>query len=255
MQYAHLSDSVEIKKISEKDNLGVFHIEGLHTGYGTTVGHAIRRVLLSSIPGAAITQIKVKGVNHEFSALPGMMEDIIQFTLNLKRVRFHFLADEPQTLTLKAKGECEVTAADIQSTPFVRVVNENIHLATLSKKNPELDMELVVEKGLGYVPAELRRMERLLVGTIVLDAIFSPVENVSISVENMRVGQRTDYNRLTLEIKTDGSISPSEALHKAISILRDHFDKITNFEVARVEVKGKEEIKSEKKATKKTTKK
>ncbi len=250
MQYVRLSDSVEIKKISEKDNLGVFHIEGLHTGYGTTVGHAIRRVLLSSIPGAAVTQIKIKGVNHEFSALPGMMEDIIQFTLNLKKVRFHFLADEPQTLTLKAKGEGEVAAAAIQSTPFVQVVNKDLHLCTLTKKAAELDMELVVEKGLGYVPAESRRLERLLVGTIVLDAIFSPVENVAVSVENMRVGQRTDYNRLSLDIKTDGSISPSEALHKAISILHDHFDRIGDFEVTHIEMKGKEEAKTEKKAKK-----
>lgn len=250
MQYVRLSDSVEIKKISEKDNLGVFHIEGLYSGYGTTLSHAIRRVLLSSIPGAAITQIKIKGVNHEFSALPGMMEDIIQFTLNLKKVRFHFLADEPQTLTLKIKGECDVTAGDIQSTPFAQVVNKDLHLATLTKKSADLDLELVVEKGLGYVPAESRRLERLLVGTVVLDAIFSPVENVSVSVENMRVGQRTDYNRLIIEIKTDGTISPSESLHKAISILHDHFDRIGDFEVTKTDVASAEEGKTEKKAKK-----
>ena len=250
MQYARLSDSVEIKKISEKDNLGVFHIEGLYSGYGTTLSHTIRRVLLSSIPGAAITQIKIKGVNHEFSALPGMMEDIIEFTLNLKRARFHFLADEPQTLVLKAKGETEVTAWDIQSTPFVQVVNKDLHLATLSKKTADLDLELVVEKGLGYVPAESRRLERLLVGTIVLDAMFSPVENVSVSVENMRVGQRTDYNRLVIEIKTDGTVSPSEALHKAVSILHDHFDRIGNFEVTATEIGAGEGAKSEKKPKK-----
>ncbi len=250
MHYARLSDSVEIKKVSEKDNLGVFHIEGLYTGYGTTLGHAIRRVLLSSIPGAAITQVKIKGVNHEFSALPGMMEDIIQFVLNLKKVRFHFLTEEPQTLVLKAKGECEVTAGDIESTPFAQVVNKNLHLATLTKKNSELDMELTVEKGLGYVPAEARRMERLLVGTVVLDAIFSPVENVSISVENMRVGQRTDYNRLKVEVKTDGSITPSEALHKAVSILRDHFDKVAGLEVVYTKVEEIKEGKKTKKAKK-----
>jgi len=226
MQYTRLSESVKIKKISEKDNIGIFHIEGLYTGYGTTLGHALRRVLLSSLPGAAITQIKIKGVNHEFSTLPGMVEDIVEFTLNLKRVRFHFLSDQPQTLTLKVKGEKDVTAGDIQSIAQVKVVNKDLHLAKLTKKNAELDMELIVEKGLGYVPAEARRMERLSVGTVVLDAVFSPVIRAAVGVENMRVGERTDYNRLNLEIETDGSISPSSALHKASSILKDHFDVI-----------------------------
>lgn len=226
MQYARISESVKIKKVSEKDNVGVFHIEGLYTGYGVTLGHALRRTLLSSLPGAAITQIKIKGVNHEFSTLPGMVEDIVEFTLNLKRVRFHFLSDQPQTLTLKIKGEKEVKAKDIESTSSVKVVNPDIHLAALTKKNADLDMELVVEKGLGYVPAEARRLERLSVGTIVLDAVFSPVVRASVNVENMRVGDRTDYNRLELEVETDGSITPSAAVHKAASILRDHFDAI-----------------------------
>lgn len=248
MHYAHLSDTVEIKKVSEEGNFGVFHVEGLYTGYGTTLGQALRRVLLSSIPGAAITQIKVKGANHEFSAIPGMMEDVLQFTLNLKKVRFHFLADEPQTITLKFKGEGSVTAGEIESTPFVQVVNKDLHLATLTKKTADLDVEITVEKGLGYVPAESRRLERLLVGTIVLDAVFSPVENVAMSVENMRVGQRTDYNRLKLEITTDGSISPSEALHKSVSILRDHFEKLGNFEV--VHISPEEEKKPAKKSKK-----
>lgn len=247
MKYTHLSDTVEIKKVSEKDNVGIFHVEGLYTGYGTTIGHSIRRVLLSSIPGAAITQIKVKGINHEFSSIPGMIEDVIQFTLNLKKVRFHFLADEPQTLILKSKGEKNVKAGDIQSTPFVQVVNTDLHLAELTKKNAELEVELVVEKGLGYVPSESRRLERLLVGTIVLDAVFSPVENVSVEIENMRVGQRTDYNRLKVEIKTDGSITPSEALHKSVSILRDHFDKIMSLKVTPTEVSEGEKKKKTKK--------
>lgn len=232
MQYSHLSESVSIKKISEEGNIGVFHVEGLYTGYGVTLANAIRRILLSSLPGAAITQIKIKGVNHEFSNLPGMMEDIVEFVLNLKKVRFYFFADQPQTLTLKVKGEREVNASDIQSTPLVKVVNEDLHLATLTKKNSELDMELVVEKGLGYVPSEARKLERLLVGTIVLDAVFSPVVRVAAEVENMRVGEKTNYNRLKLEIETDGSITPSGALHKAASILKDHFEKIIDVEVA-----------------------
>jgi len=248
MQYSHVSDSVLAKKVSEKDNVGVFHIEGLYTGYGTTLGNALRRVLLSSLPGAAITQIKIKGVNHEFSTLPGMAEDIVEFTLNLKKIRFHFFADQPQTLTLKVKGERGVTAADIESTPLVQVINKDLYLATLSKKGAELDMEITVEKGLGYVPSEARKLERLTVGMIVLDAVFSPVERASISIENMRVGDRTDYNRLILEIETDGSITPSEALHKASSILKDHFDKISEIEVTSTEASPE---KKEKKTAKK----
>jgi DNA-directed RNA polymerase subunit alpha len=246
MKYSYLSDTLKIKKISEKDGrIGVFHIEGLYTGYGITLGNTLRRALLSSLPGAAITAIKVKGVDHEFSTIPGMMEDLVEFTLNLKKVRFHFFADEPQILKLKVKGEKEVTAGDIESTTLVKVVNPDLPIATLTKKGTELDMELTVEKGLGYVPAEARRLERLNIGTVVLDAIFSPVEQVEFSVENMRVGERTDYNRLKIKVVTDGSISPSEALHKAANILKDHFDKISQVEVEKAAVSKDSEKKEE----------
>lgn len=231
MKYSHLSETVEIKKISEKENLGIFHVEGLYNGYGVTLGNALRRALLSSLPGAAITQIKIKNVDHEFSTLPGMMEDIVEFTLNLKKVRFHFGADEPQTLKLHVKGEREVKAEDIESTTFVQVINKGLHLATLTKKTADLDMEITVEKGLGYIMSEARKMERLSVGTIVLDAIFSPIVRVAFHSEDMRVGDRTDYNRLKLEIETDGSITPSEALHKASNVLKDHFEKVSTIEV------------------------
>lgn len=251
MQYSYLSESVKIKKISEGNNVGVFEIEGLYTGYGTTLGHALRRALLSSLPGAAITQIKIKGVNHEFSTLPGMLEDIVEFSLNLKKVRFHFFADQPQTLTLKVKKDGEVTAGDIQSTPLVQVVNPDLYLATLTKKSADLEMELTVEKGLGYIPAESHTVERLSVGTIVLDAIFSPVVRVSAEVENMRVGDRTDFNRLKMEVETDGSITPSEAIHKAGSILKDHFEKILGLEVTETDLEGPKEEKKKKKTSKK----
>jgi DNA-directed RNA polymerase subunit alpha len=236
MKYSHLSETVSIKTVSEKDNVGVFHVEGLYTGYGATLGTALRRTLLSSLPGAAITQIKIKGVDHEFSTLPGMVEDIVEFCLNLKKVRFHFFADEPQVVTLSLKGETEVTAGDIQSSPLVQVVNTDLHLATMTKKNAELEMEITVEKGLGYVPSETRRLERLPVGTIVLDSLFSPVVRAAVLVENMRVGDRTDFNRLTLDIETDGTISPSEAVHKAANIMRDHFEKVSQMEVQKLEV-------------------
>ncbi|MDI6734015.1 MAG: DNA-directed RNA polymerase subunit alpha [Patescibacteria group bacterium] len=248
MKYSRLSETVEIKKISEKENIGIFYIEGLYTGYGNTLGNALRRTLLSSLPGAAITQIKIKNIDHEFSTLPGMIEDIVEFTLNLKKVRFHFFAEEPQVLALKAKGEKEIKASDIQSTTLVKVVNPELYLASLTKKNADFDAELTVEKGLGYVPAEARRLERLPVGTVVLDAIFSPIVRVTFFVENMRVGDRTDYNRLQLEVETDGSISPSEAVHKSANILKDHFDKISAIEVLKVEVvKHKEKEKKGKK--------
>ncbi len=226
MDYPLLTDSVHIKKISEKDNTGSFIIDGLYTGYGPTIGNSLRRTLLSSLPGAAITQIKIKGVDHEFSTLPGMMEDIVEFTINLKKVRFKFFADEPQTLSLKVKGEKEIQAGDIKTTTFVEIVNPDLPIATLTKKSAELDMEITVEKGLGYSPTEERKAERLPIGTIVLDAIFSPVVRVDFDVENTRVGERTDFNKVKMEIETDGSITPTEALHKAASILKHHFEKI-----------------------------
>lgn len=241
MKYSHLSETISIKTVSEKGNVGVFHIEGLYTGYGHTIGTALRRALLSSLPGAAITQVKIKGVDHEFSTVPGMLEDVVEFSLNLKRVRFHFFADEPQVLTLKVKGERAVTAGDIEVTTLVKVVNPDLPLATLTKKNAALDMELTVEKGLGYVPAEARRGERLPVGTVVLDAIFSPLVRVAVTVENMRVGDRTDFNRLRLEIETDGSITPSEALHKSGNILKDHFEKIAAVEIKPLAMAPEEE--------------
>lgn len=224
--FIHLSDSVEIKKISEKGNVGIFSIEGLYPGYGTTVGNSLRRVLLSSLPGAAITQIKIKDVDHEFSTLPGMAEDMVEFVLNLKKVRFQILTDEPQTVSLKAKGIKEVVAGDIKDSAFLEVINPELHLASLTKKTADLDMEIVVAKGLGYLPSDRRKLGRLPVGTIVLDAIFSPTVRVDFDIENMLVGDRIDYNRIKLEIETDGSITPTEALHKTANILKDHFEKI-----------------------------
>ncbi len=227
MKYLYLSDSVRIKKILEKDVTGEFHIEGLYTGYGVTMGSALRRALLSSLPGAAISQVKIKDVKHEFSTIPGMVEDIVEFTLNLKQVRFRFYADEPQVLKLSIKGKKDVTAGDIEPSTLVEVVNPNLVIATLSSSKSELDAEITVEKGLGYVPAEARQAERLAIGTIMLDCIFSPVVNIEFHVENMRVGERTDYNRLKIKIETDGSITPSRALHQAANILRDHFEKVS----------------------------
>ncbi len=263
MEYAHLSETVKFRTISADSRKGVFEFEGLYTGYGTTIGNALRRTLLSSLPGAAVTQIKIKGVDHEFSTLPGVVEDMVEITLNLKQVRFRCHSSEPQVLSLKVKGESEVTAGDIKLNSDVEVIDPKAHIATLTQKNAELDMEITVERGLGYASVEDRKMEKLPVKTIAIDAIFTPVLKVNFLVENMRVGDRTDYNRLTLEIETDGSITPIEALHKAGKIMSDHFAKVAEFtgknndeEIsAEAESSVSEEAEEEKKPAKKKAKK
>lgn len=232
MQNIYLTDAVLVRKVSETDTVGHFEIDGLYTGYGLTVGAAIRRVLLSSLPGAAITRVKIRGISHEFSTIPGVLEDMVEIMLNFKKVRFRVQDWEPQVLTLKIKGEREVKAKDIKDSTFARVITPEMHLATLTDKSAELDAEITVEKGLGYVPVEARKTEKLPIGVVELDAVFSPVIRVNFSSENMRVGDRTDYNRLKLMIETDGSITPSSALRKAGRILADHFGKVGEIEVS-----------------------
>jgi DNA-directed RNA polymerase subunit alpha len=229
MNYEDLSEKISVNKISEKDGIGSFEIEKLYPGYGLTIGNSLRRVLLSSIPGAAITQFKVKGILHEFSSIPGVLEDVLEISLNLKKVRFSLFTDEPQILTLRVKGEKKVTAADIEANAQLKVINPDQPLFTVTEKKTEIEMQITVEKGLGYVPVEKRKKEKLEIGVVALDAIFSPVRNVSVSVENMRVGDRTDYNKILLGIETDGSISPTEALAKATDILAEHFRKTSSF--------------------------
>lgn len=226
-----MSSTVEIKTIEESGEEGVFEIEGLYAGYGLTLGNALRRTLLSSLPGAAVTYIKVKNVSHEFSTLPGVKEDIIALILNFKKLRFEMDTNEPQVLLIEAKGEREVTGADIKTKSEVKVVNPDQILATLTEKNAELVVEVTVERGLGYSAVESRKAEKLAIGMIGVDAFFSPVTAVNYTVENMRVGDRTDYNRLRLTVTTDGTITPSDALHKAGNILKDHFDKVSALEV------------------------
>ncbi len=231
MEFAYLSETVSIKRVSENEHTGVFEVEGLYRGYGTTVGNALRRILVSSLPGAAVTRFKIKGVGHEFTTVPNVIEDVVEIGLNLKKIRFQFYADEPQVLSLHIKGEKKVTAADIKGTADVVIQNPNAHIATLTAKNAELDMELTVEKGLGYVPVESQKVDKLPIGTIALDAVFSPVQGVNFTVENMRVGERTDYNKLTIKLETDGTVSPSRALHKAADILLDHFKRISDIDI------------------------
>jgi len=231
MQFAYLSESVLIKKVSESDTEGVFEIEGLYSGYGITIGNSLRRVLFSSLPGVVITQFKIDDVVHEFSTLPHVTEDVVQLSLNLKKIRFRVHTDEPQILRLNVKGEQEVFASDIEPNSNVEIITPDAHIATLTDKAANLSMELQVERGLGFVPASDRKLEKSSIGMISLDAAFSPVTKANFSVENMRVGDRTDYNRLIISITTDGSITPSAALHKASNILKDHFDKASQIEV------------------------
>jgi len=237
MEYAHLSSTVSIKTVSEDSKNGVFEIEGLYAGYGLTIGNALRRVLLSSLPGAAVTEIKIKGVPHEFSTLPGVKEDMVELLLNFKKLRFVSHVDEPQVLMLKMKGEKEVTAGDIELNSNVALINPDEVLAHLTAKDAELDIEVKVERGLGYVASEARKSEgRLPIGVIAIDAIFTPVTRVNYTIEDMRVGDRTDYHRLRLEVTTDGTVSPSSAVHKAANILKDHFEKVSVVEVKEFDV-------------------
>jgi DNA-directed RNA polymerase subunit alpha len=245
MEISHLSSIVTIKTISEDSRQGVFEIEGLYAGYGLTIGNALRRVLLSSLPGAAVTYLKIKNAPHEFTTLPGVKEDVVELLLNFKKLRFKMHTSEPQTLLLKVKGERVVTAADIKPNSQAEIVNLDEVLATLTDKNAELNIEITVERGLGYSAVESRKGEKLSVGVIAVDAFFSPVRKVNYVIDNMRVGERTDYNRLRVEIETDGTISPSSALHKSASILKDHFEKIYSLEVKDFAPKEEKEEKEE----------
>lgn len=216
--------------ISEKGFSGVYEIDGLYPGYGHTLGNSLRRIILSSIPGASITTIKIDGVNHEFSTMKGVKEDIINIILNLKKVRFKVVNDEEQTVTLKVKGVNNVTAGDIKVPGQVEVLNPEQYIATITDKATDLSIEMKVQKGLGFVRKEEIQKDKVEIGTIAMDAIFTPVRRVNYEVENMRVGDRTDFNKLIFSIETDGSITPSEALEKSIFIMLEQLKAIIGFE-------------------------
>jgi DNA-directed RNA polymerase subunit alpha len=221
---------LEVEEKSLTPTYGKFHGEPFERGYGTTIGNALRRVLLSSLQGASIVAVRVNGVLHEFSTLPGVTEDVTDIVLNLKevRVKLHDGATE-ETARIKVRGSKAVTAGDIEGGPRVEILNPNQHIANLAK-DAELDMELVVRTGRGYVPADRNKREGDPVGTIPIDAIFSPVTKVNFVVTNARVGQRTDYDRLTLEVFTDGSVRPEDAVAYAARILQDQVAIFVNFE-------------------------
>lgn len=241
-----------VKIIKQEGNRGIFEIEGCYPGYGVTLGNALRRVLLSSLPGAAITSVKIKGIQHEFSTIPYVLENVVDIILNLKMVRLKTHSDQPIKIFLKAKGEKELKAKDIEAPSDVEIVSKDVHIATLTDKKAELDMEIEVKPGLGYEAIDIRKKEMVEIGRIPIDAIYSPVQKVNFDVENMRVGERTDFNRLRLEIETDGSISPTEVFIKSSQILVDHFkvfiDSLSQEEKAETKEKrekagkGREEI-------------
>jgi len=218
-----LSLPTKPKITKQEKNKAIFEIEALYPGYGVTIGNSLRRVLLSSLEGAAITQVKIKNVPHEFSTIPGILEDTIQLMLNLKQLRFKIYTEEPQKATLKIKGEKKVKGSDFKIPAQLELVNKDSHIATITDKKTELEIEIQVEKGIGYSPRETRKKEKLAIGTIPLDAIFTPIRRIAFRVENMRVGERTDFDRLFLDIETDGTILPEDAFCQASEILTKQF--------------------------------
>lgn len=207
-------------------------LEPLHPGYGVTIGNTLRRVLLSSMPGAAVTAVKIRFVDHEFSTVPNVKEDVVQIILNLKQLRLKCFSAEPVKLALKVKREGPVTAADIAHNDQVEIINTDLHIATLDGKSAELDMELTVEQGRGYVPVEAREGERHELGVLAVDAIFTPVRAVFFDVTNVRVGQWTNFEKLVMHIETDGTLSGNEAVDIAAHILVDHFSMLFGGPVA-----------------------
>ncbi len=212
VEYAELSDTYA-KLI----------VEPLERGFGITVGNALRRVLLSSIPGAAVTSVKIEGVLHEFSTVPGVVEDVTQILLNLKELTLRLHTDKPKLLRLEAKGKREVTAADIQPDPEVEILNPDLVIATLDRRDARLAMEMVVERGKGYVPAEKHRKSEHVIGVIPVDSIFSPVQKVNYTVEDTHVSMGGELERLVLEVWTNGAVRPDEAVAEASRLLIDHF--------------------------------
>lgn len=219
----HAIQLPELKTVREDGNKATFAIEPLYSGYGMTLGNSLRRVILSSLGGAAVTAVKIDSVAHEFSTIEGVKEDVVEIILNLKKLRFRVYSDEPQFIMLQASGRGVVKASAIKTNADVEIVNPELVIATLDTDKTKLGMEIRVEKGRGYVPVEHRESEKLEVGMIAVDAIYSPVQRVRYNVENTRVGQVTDLDRLLLEIETDGTVTPADAMRQAAEILVEHF--------------------------------
>lgn len=238
----------KIECVESNDNYGMFVVEPLGRGFGTTLGNSLRRVLLSSLPGVAVTSIKIDGVQHEFSTIPGVKEDVTEIILNLKELSAKLYTDIPKTLTITASGKGEVTAGDISADSDVDIINPELHIAYLNE-DANLHMEITLEKGRGYVLADKNKRPGLPIGTIAVDSIFTPIRKANFTVQNTRVGQITDYDKLMLEIWTNGSIRPDEATSLAAKVLSEHLALFINLtdSVSSVEIMvEKEEDKKEK---------
>ncbi len=227
--------------VLEDGDKGVFEIDGLYPGYGHTLGNSLRRIILSSLPGASVTSIKIDGVSHEFQTLDGIKEDVIVMILNLKKTRFKMISDEPQTVTLSIKGPKEVTAGDIKTGGQVEILNPELHIVEVTGK-VNLNIEMKIEKGLGFIPKEIFQKDKVDVGTIAVDAIFTPIRRVSYEVENMRVGDKTNHNRLRISIETDGTLTPREALSRSIEIMINQLKAIVDFKEPEVSVPEETEV-------------
>jgi len=229
--------------VSEEDFSGTYEIDGLHPGYGHTLGNSLRRIILSSLPGAAITSVKIEGVAHEFSTIEGVKEDVITILLNLKKVRIKMNTDEPAVLKLSVKGPKTVTAGDIDAPGQVEILNPDQHIVEVTGKGTPFEMELTVEQGLGYVAKEILQKDRVDIGAIALDAVFTPIRRVNYEVENMRVGDRTDFNRLRIFIETDGTLTSKEALERSIDIMIHQLRAIVGFKEEEIELPQDEDEK------------
>lgn len=218
---------VEVDKDAHSPTFGRFTTEAFERGFGTTIGNALRRVLLSSLTGAAVTTVKIEGVLHEFSTIPGVTEDVTAIILNIKSLRLALHTDKPKTIRLKKKGPGEAKGSDIIHDADITILTPDLHIATLDK-DATLDIEMTIKHGRGYAPAERNKEEGLPIGVIAIDSVFSPIKRVNFHVENARVGRMTDYDKLTMEIWTDATISPRDALSTAAGILREHLDIFIN---------------------------
>ncbi len=218
---------IECIETPTDDSYGKYVIEPLERGYGTTLGNSLRRVLLSSLPGTAVTSIRISGIQHEFSTIPGVKEDVTEIVLNIKRIIARLHSDEPKTVYIEASGECEVTAGDIKADGEVEILNPELHIATLGP-DASLSMELTLDHGRGYVPADKNKNPQQIIGTIPVDSIYTPVLKVNYAGETTRVGNQTDFAKLTLEVWTDRTITPRDAVSLGAKILVDHFTLFTD---------------------------
>ncbi|MBP7741600.1 MAG: DNA-directed RNA polymerase subunit alpha [Candidatus Pacebacteria bacterium] len=228
MEY-HITVPSKPRVVSEEGVIGVYEIDSLYPGYGHTLGNSLRRIIHASLPGATVTSVRIEGVSHEFATIEGIRESVMEILLNMKRVHFVLHGDEAQTIRLSVKGPAQVTAKDFQLPSQVEIANPESHIADIAGKVP-FELEATIERGLGYVPREMLTKEKVDIGTIALDATFTPIRRVNYEVENMRVGDRTDFNRLRILIETNGTLTPREALERSIEVMIHQLKAVVGFQ-------------------------